>query len=599
MRGRLTVPGWVAAVISYPARHIRWKIVAPYVVLATIMAVAGTYLVTRLVTGSLEERFNNQLAEAARVTSDSFVRRERKHLEVVRAVAFTDGVAAGAESGNDLALASIINPIAANAAADRVEVLDATGRRVFGAKLTNPQALTYAQISENDDRATWPAVTAVLSKQVDGLGDKYAQIVQTPDGWALYTAGPVYDGDRLAGVVLVGSMLSSFLPSVKAEALADVTVYDFAGAPLATTFADALDAAGQPIAAGPKGEADLTPANSVLANVDDTSTVRERKTLYGRDFDLVYGKIVIRDRAVGRYSIALPSSFILSAGTTTRWQMGLLFTVVTLAVLLTGMLIARSLTRPLLRLVSVAVAVTHGDLTARANVRTTDEVGVLAGSFDAMTERLQQQHLATIKALTSAIDARDPYTLGHSVRVGQLAVAIGAEMDLGESQLQHLEIGGYLHDIGKIGVRDSVLLKPGALTAEERKMIELHPTIGLEILEPVDLAPEVIAFVGGHHEKLDGSGYPKNLPGSKLTIIARIASVADIYDALSTDRPYRAAMTLEECLRIIWKEVDEKRLDRDVVSAFERVLPRWEVRRRRDPSLKGYKIPGWHEKGAA
>ncbi len=582
MHTTLAAPSWLAKALSYPAHHIRWKIIAPYVVLAGLMAVAGTFLVTRLVTGSLEERFNNQLAESARVTSDSFVRRERKHLEVVRAVAFTEGVGDATASGNALTLARLVNPIAANARADRIEVLDRSGNRVFGAKLADAQALTYTNITDQNDRAGWPAVANVLAGTTDALGDKYAQLVETPDGYAVYTSGPIYSGNERVGVILVGSLLQSFLPAVKSEALADVTVYDFAGTPLVTTFADAHN----------KAEADLTPADGVLTN-DDPLTVREHKTLYGRDFDVLYGKIVIRDRVVGRYSVGLPTSFILNAGATTRLQMGLLFTVATMAVLLTGWLVARSLTRPLLRLVSTAVAVTDGDLTARAHVQSTDEVGVLAGSFNSMTERLQQQHLATIKALTSAIDARDPYTLGHSVRVGQLAVALGAELGLAKSELQHLEIGGYLHDIGKIGVRDSVLLKPSALTSEERRMIEMHPTIGLEILAPVDLAPEVIAFVAGHHEKLDGSGYPKHIRASALSIIARIATVADIYDALTTDRPYRAAMTVEDSLRIIREEVRDGHLDCDVVTAFERIVPRWEVRRRRDPSLKGYKIPGW------
>jgi len=166
-------------------------------------------------------------------------------------------------------------------------------------------------------------------------------------------------------------------------------------------------------------------------------------------------------------------------------------------------------------------------------------------------------------------------------------------------ELDDIERGATLHDLGKIGVRDSILLKPGALTPEERKMIELHPTIGLEILAPVDLAPEVIQFVAGHHEKLDGSGYPGHVHAPRLSVIARIASVADIYDALTTDRPYRAAMTVDESLKIIWKAVDEGELDRAVVTAFERVVPAWEVRRYSDPALKGYKIPGWNEKEAA
>jgi putative nucleotidyltransferase with HDIG domain len=294
---------------------------------------------------------------------------------------------------------------------------------------------------------------------------------------------------------------------------------------------------------------------------------------------------------VGTYSVGLPTSFIFTAGTSTRWQLGGLFAAATAAVLLTGWVLARSMTRPLLQLVSAARAVTSGDLSARSSVQSPDEIGVLGSAFDVMTERLQRQHLSTIRALTSAIDARDPYTLGHSVRVGQLAVAIGREMDLPGDQLSHLEVGGYLHDIGKIGVRDAVLLKPGNLTPEERELIEQHPRIGLEILSPVELAPEVIQFVAGHHEKLDGSGYPRGAHSEQLSIIARIAAVADIYDALTTDRPYRPAMELRTTMDILRREVDAGHLDGKVVAALARVLPQWETRRTNDPSLQGYRLP--------
>jgi putative nucleotidyltransferase with HDIG domain len=214
-----------------------------------------------------------------------------------------------------------------------------------------------------------------------------------------------------------------------------------------------------------------------------------------------------------------------------------------------------------------------GDLTARSAVRTSDEVGVLAETFDDMAERLQRQHLATIRALTAAIDARDPYTAGHSIRVGQLAAEIGAELGLDESQLQHLEIGGYLHDAGKVGVRDAVLLKPGALTAEERQMIEPHPRIGLDILAPVDLAPEVVEFVAAHHEKLDGSGYPQGRRSHEIGLVARIAAIADIYDALTTDRPYRAAMTADQALADLRGGVEAGELDARVVETLDRILP--------------------------
>jgi putative nucleotidyltransferase with HDIG domain len=359
-------------------------------------------------------------------------------------------------------------------------------------------------------------------------------------------------------------------------------VYDFDGTPLASTFAEEESAG---------GEADLSPATKVADAFADPAGLRERKSLFGRDFDLLYGELTVRDQVVGVFSVALPSSFILSAGGSTRWQMGLLFALATAVVLVTGWSLARGLTRPLLRLVGTARAVTGGDLTARSGVRTSDEIGVLAVSFDTMTERLQRQHLATVRALTSAIDARDPYTAGHSARVGHLAVEIGTALGLPDSQLQHLEIGGYLHDIGKIGVRDAVLLKEGQLTPEERELIERHPSVGLDILAAVDLAPEVIAFVGNHHEKLDGSGYPAHRHDTQLTIISRIAAVSDIYDALTTDRPYRAGLSADDALAMLVREADEGRLDMRVVDALELVLPRWERRRRSDPGLKGFHLP--------
>jgi putative nucleotidyltransferase with HDIG domain len=256
--------------------------------------------------------------------------------------------------------------------------------------------------------------------------------------------------------------------------------------------------------------------------------------------------------------------------------------------MLAGVMISRNLTLRIDRLVAATRAVAAGDLSARSGVSSSDEIGVLGRAFDAMAERLQRQHLGTIRALTSAIDARDPYTLGHSMRVGQLAVELGRELEVTPAQLQHLEIGGYLHDIGKIGVRDAVLLKPSTLTADERAAIERHPIIGLEILEHVDLAPEVIEFVGGHHEKLNGSGYPRHLQGDALGIVPRIAAVADIYDALTTDRPYRSGMTPAQVLAMLYREADAGQVDRAVVRALERVIPRWQARRHSEPALRGF-----------
>jgi HD-GYP domain-containing protein (c-di-GMP phosphodiesterase class II) len=158
------------------------------------------------------------------------------------------------------------------------------------------------------------------------------------------------------------------------------------------------------------------------------------------------------------------------------------------------------------------------------------------------------------------------------------------------ADLQDLEIGGYLHDIGKIGIRDSVLLKSGALTAEERHAIEQHPRIGLDILAPVELTREVIAFVGGHHEKLDGSGYPHGLTGDAIGPVPRIATVADIFDALITDRPYRPGMDVDQALDILDREVAGGKVDGPAVAALKRALPRWLNRLESEPRLAGVRF---------
>jgi len=572
----------LSSALSWPLRHIRWKIIFPYAFLTVVLAAGGAYLATDIVTGTLEERFTNQLAEAGRVTSDAVVQKEREHLESVRSISLSQGAETAIASGDTDRLLNIVRPIAANTGVERVEVLDSQGRRIVAQQLTDAESLTYQPIDDADEPATWPLVQRVLDGEVDSSGDKFAQIVQTAGGFVLYTAGPVYDGDTIVGAVLVGTDLGSFALDVKANALADITVYDFEGNPLATSFTLATGTL--------SGEADLVPSEEALGVTVGGGTMRENHDLFGRSYDLVYGRMRVRDQVVGLYSVALPSNFIFDTASTTRLQVMVLFGFGMAAVLGIGFFITHRLTTPILRLVQTARLVSSGDLTARSGVHSRDEIGVLATSFDQMTDKLQKQHLSTIRALTSAIDARDPFTSGHSVRVGQLAMMLGRQFNMPDSVLAQLEIGGYLHDIGKIGIRDNVLLKEGILTEEERHVIEDHPTIGISILEPVDLPDEVLEFVHSHHEKLDGSGYPKGLKGDELSLVMRIAAVADIYDALTSDRPYRDPMTPRECVAYLRSQAP-RFLDLDVVLALDRVLDQWEARRLREPALRGFKLP--------
>jgi len=250
-----------------------------------------------------------------------------------------------------------------------------------------------------------------------------------------------------------------------------------------------------------------------------------------------------------------------------------------------GWSLSRLFTGPLSRLVSISKQVAAGDLTLKSGIVRRDEIGDLAASFDSMTEALRRQHLGALEALVSAVDARDPYTRGHSVRVGHLAHELGVAMGLDPREVQNFQLGGYFHDVGKIGIRDAVLLKPGALTPEERAIIQTHPSVGYQILAPIGLPQEVLQAVVGHHERLDGSGYPFGLRGEEVPLAARVVTVADVYDALITDRPYRAGLELAEVLYMLRKDAAAGLVDPDIVSVLADIAEEWEIQRRSQPEI--------------
>lgn len=165
-----------------------------------------------------------------------------------------------------------------------------------------------------------------------------------------------------------------------------------------------------------------------------------------------------------------------------------------------------------------------------------------------------EESQAVIIALAETIDARDPYTAGHSERVSYYAELLGRTVGVPVEEQRLLHFGGLFHDIGKIAIRDSVLLKPGKLTPEEFKEIQRHPVEGRELLKHMRTLEPAIPIVYHHHERYDGSGYPDGLAGDAIPLLARIASIADVYDALTTSRPYRAAMTRSEALEVMETE---------------------------------------------
>jgi putative two-component system response regulator len=183
-------------------------------------------------------------------------------------------------------------------------------------------------------------------------------------------------------------------------------------------------------------------------------------------------------------------------------------------------------------------------------------------------QRIQELFLQGVQMLARALEAKDAYTRGHSIRVSQYAVATAARLGFAGTELAHIRLGGELHDIGKIGTREAVLHKPGSLTPEEFRQITEHPALGERMLSPLaHESPEVLRIVRSHHERLDGAGFPDGLKGENIPIEARIVAVADAFDAMTTRRPYREAKTPADAMREL-RRVAGTQLDPEPVEAF-------------------------------
>jgi HD-GYP domain-containing protein (c-di-GMP phosphodiesterase class II) len=252
---------------------------------------------------------------------------------------------------------------------------------------------------------------------------------------------------------------------------------------------------------------------------------------------------------------------------------------------------ARKITNPLQVLTQSGRALARGDFSQRVHLRSRTEIGELAETFNTMSRELEQfvedlkraadenraLFLGSIQMLAGAVDEKDPYTRGHSDRVTRYSLMIAKELNLDATFMETLRISAQLHDVGKIGIEDRILKKPGALTAEEFEVMKTHTTKGANILRPVTQLAEMLPGIELHHEALDGRGYPYGLKGDQIPLLARVIAVADTFDALTTNRPYQHAHTPEEALKII-QNLAGKRLDPEAVAALLAVYERGEIR---------------------
>ena len=252
---------------------------------------------------------------------------------------------------------------------------------------------------------------------------------------------------------------------------------------------------------------------------------------------------------------------------------------------------ARRITNPLEVLTQSSRAIARGDFSQRVHLWSRTEIGELAETFNTMSEELEHfvedlkraaeenraLFMGSIQMLAGAVDEKDPYTRGHSDRVTRYSLMIAKEMNLDAAFMETLQISAQLHDVGKIGIEDHILKKPGALTAEEFEVMKTHTTKGANILRPVTQLAEMLPGIELHHEALDGRGYPYGLQGDQIPLLARVIAVADTFDALTTNRPYQQAHTPEQALQII-QNLAGKRLDPVPVQALLAVYGRGEIR---------------------
>jgi putative nucleotidyltransferase with HDIG domain len=271
------------------------------------------------------------------------------------------------------------------------------------------------------------------------------------------------------------------------------------------------------------------------------------------------------------------------AGVTELNRQALAFvSIVVLAAICLGYFFAVGISGPIRGLADSTRAISRGEFHQRSAVRGASEISELAENFNKMAgdieeyiERLKeaaeenrQLFIGSIRMLAAAIDEKDPYTRGHSGRVAKYSMLVGQELGLSSQELDTLRISALLHDVGKIGVEDRVLKKPGALTAEEFDLMKQHTIKGANIMRPVSQLKEMLPGIELHHEHMDGRGYPYGLPGPQIPLMARIIGVADTLDAMTTNRPYQSAMDIDFALNRI-KTLTGTKFDPEVVAALE------------------------------
>jgi HD-GYP domain-containing protein (c-di-GMP phosphodiesterase class II) len=363
------------------------------------------------------------------------------------------------------------------------------------------------------------------------------------------------------------------LRQIHDETLAQISVYELDGTPYASTFYEPL-----PVDAG---EAAMVLANQNQSSLRRNIGSRRGLNISNIDYEEILGPWEGRgNEDLGLLGVSLPRTFLVSASNATRLQITGLASFSLLLVIILGVYIASAITRPLRNLVEASAEVADGNLQVQIQPSGNDEVTVLTRSFNTMISSLNQSKVdllnaydRTLEGWSMALELRDQETEGHTRRVAELTLELSQLMGFEGDDLLHIRRGALLHDIGKMGIPDNILLKPGALTDEEWQVMRRHPEFARQLLWPIEYLRPAIPIPYSHHEWWNGEGYPQGLSGDEIPLPARIFAVIDVWDAMRSDRPYRAAIPEDEVREYLLK-AKGVHFDGRVVEAFFELLHR-------------------------
>ena len=537
--------------------NIREKVTLPYLFLAILLFLGAAFVVTQVVFDTVEERFTNQLVESSSLASSRLVEEENQILKVLRLIAYTQGIPTAFQSNDPQALRSLAFGIIANNQQDAVEFLDISGNRllsIYHKQDGDIEDYEFTTGGENIflDQAF---VQYALQQREDVKGDKFAGYVPTERGDYFFISGPVYNADdQLVGVVLVGSKLSTIVKNLREETLAQITLYDFQGKTLASTFSSPSALNEQEV-------------REVMLNQSQASFIRSNSDRELNVRDIGYREIlstwsVRGDTDLGVIGVALGETFLVSTTKVTRLQISIMTGLLLLLVIIFGINLSILITYPIMKLVDASKKVKNGDLDVRVETVSKDELALLTDNFNEMIgsmrdskKKIIDSYDSTLEGWSKALEYRNEETKGHTDRVTNLMMKSAKGLGLQESQMEHIRRGALLHDIGKMAIPDMILNKPHTLTKEEQEVMQKHPVFACEMLKEIEFLQPALTIPYCHHEHWDGSGYPRGLKGEAIPLEARIFALVDAWDAITTDRPYRKAMTIQEAVQTIRDEI--------------------------------------------